>query len=427
LSQPLYPASILHPEAPRPRRHPRIAVDVPALSWAERRAQSVPVKGRLTVLGAGGARLDTDETYSEDGVLSLSFTLPPPANGITCRAIVLVAILVGLANVAFAPLASRLAHFAPASRGALAALFLLGSPVVLLSFWNASLSALLNVQGRFAVPAALAAVRSAAVLAAIAALGDALGVYAIMLGYALGELLLLAALMLAAGPTRPPVRWEPRLLPDSALFLKAGSFGLINAAILSSNPLVDRAMASWIGVGSVTLLQYSATPFFILFGTVAVGFETAISSRWSRAYHSDRGAGGFPREVRRVARLALAASLPMALLAYLLRGEIVLLLFRWGRFPASAVAEMSAMTGLYALALVPAMLAIVFSQFFLVRKRPDVLTAVAGLNVALNASLNWLCIGAFGLRGVALSTVVTSSLCAAALFLLFRRFAAEGR
>lgn len=88
LSRPLEAASILRRDAERARQHPRAAVDVPALSWAERRAQSVPVKGRFTVLGAGGAELDTEESYAVGGVLSLSFSLPAPANGITCRAIV---------------------------------------------------------------------------------------------------------------------------------------------------------------------------------------------------------------------------------------------------------------------------------------------------------------------------------------------------
>jgi GGDEF domain-containing protein len=87
LSRSLDPVSIARRRTAHARQHARVAVRMPALVWAERRALSIPARGQISVLGPGGARLDVGEPYAVGAVLSLSFALAP-SHGITCRAVI---------------------------------------------------------------------------------------------------------------------------------------------------------------------------------------------------------------------------------------------------------------------------------------------------------------------------------------------------
>ena len=46
-------------------------------------------------------------------------------------------------------------------------------------------------------------------------------------------------------------------------FLSVFSFQLLAALALSLNPIIDRIMASWLEVGSVSIIQYSHRLYFI--------------------------------------------------------------------------------------------------------------------------------------------------------------------
>ncbi len=79
---------IAHRRRPRRRRHLRAAVRCDAAIMVRKLdADDRPVKGRVLVLGAGGARLELDEPRSIGTVMMVSFTSKPTGE-VRCHVVV---------------------------------------------------------------------------------------------------------------------------------------------------------------------------------------------------------------------------------------------------------------------------------------------------------------------------------------------------
>ena len=70
------------------RRFPRARLSFETELWVETPTGPTHLEGRFVLLGAGGACLELDESFSVGRLLNLTFTLPQTGDTIGCRAIV---------------------------------------------------------------------------------------------------------------------------------------------------------------------------------------------------------------------------------------------------------------------------------------------------------------------------------------------------
>jgi putative peptidoglycan lipid II flippase len=254
------------------------------------------------------------------------------------------------------------------------------------------------------------------------ALHERLGVYSIMAGFVAGELLMFLFLWKMARHTFG-FRFRPMAEGgrEAGRFLSAASFYITCAALSSFNPVLDRMMASWTGVGGVSLIQYMATLQFVFFSVLAVGFEAVLASYWSNEFHKADSRKGFHRETLRVTGRVLALSTLACTAIFLIRGPIVELFFHWSRVPEGTVPTVTALFGLNIFSLIPTMLIIVLQQHFFVQKRTNELLIAHALRFVLNVVLDLAFIRLFGLTGIVLSTLVSNWVLTVTLFVLFRR------
>ncbi|MGW8181610.1 MAG: lipid II flippase MurJ, partial [bacterium] len=195
--------------------------------------------------------------------------------------------LIGIPLVlASGPFVSAITRFSPEQLHLVSQIIMESSPLLVLLVWTSILAGTLNAYMNFRIPAISPAVRAIVTLGFIYALKNSLGIHAIAWGYVLGEIGRLALLFvlirrLNSFTLRISFGVNEKLLH----FLKTSSYQMIAMSILVFMPIINKTMASWIGTGNVSLLEYAERVYMIPITFLTSGFVVTILSHWSERYH----------------------------------------------------------------------------------------------------------------------------------------------
>ena len=211
-------------------------------------------------------------------------------------------------------------------------------------------------------------------------------IYAIAIGYVAGELLRLIILFMVFQRLRLfRLRFSRHLAPGVKEFLRTASYQTLGMAVVWANPLVDRAMASWLGEGAVSILYYSDRLFMIPVSLIFVGLFPVVLSHWSSDYYEQEGRLSLLRNVNRT---ALAVSglccLLVAVLAFFSAPLVRLAFVRGEMDPSSAIPIQT--TFLYYLpGLIPYVAGSLFMRAHLVLKNTVLIMRLCVLNFFLHS------------------------------------------
>ncbi len=196
---------------------------------------------------------------------------------------------------------------------------------------------------------------------------------------------------------------------------------VIGLAVTQVNLLVDNKLASYLGTGAISSLQYAMRLFQLPLGMFAVSIATALLPRFSRAVA--RADEPLLRDQLRTGIEAGALILLPAMVGlYALGQPIIALLFQHGSFTAADTARTAQVLYCYLIGILPYGLVYTFTRAFYALGRTSYpLIASAGA-VAANIVFDLLLVGPLGARGLALATSISGITNAAILF-----FALVGR
>jgi len=319
------------------------------------------------------------------------------------------------------PVLEVVSDFSAESLDLISQLLLETLPLLVLLTVTSLLAGTLNAYKRFALPAVSPGVRAIAVLAVIALLRGRIGVHSIAAGYVAGELLRCAVLLAYAARVgiRPSLR-SPKVDPRLADFLKTASYQVAGMVALAFTPIVDKTMASWLATGSVSVLEYATRLYEIPMTFAQAGFFVVLLSHWSLDFYAGRG-GRFKKEVTRTAAVVGALGALASLALILLKNPLVSLVYGRGEFPEEQLATVAALWAILLLGLGPTLFGRVFSRAFLVLKNTRLLM-VSGIAIfTLKVAFNMALIRPMGLRGLAISTIITESVVAGLMLIWFTR------
>jgi peptidoglycan biosynthesis protein MviN/MurJ (putative lipid II flippase) len=267
-------------------------------------------------------------------------------------------------------------------------------------------SGYLNAEEWYLTVAWAAALRGLTALAVGLAGSRRLPLTSYAAGLVLGELAALVSLAVA-----PPSR---RVFASRAasgdqlrefwrLFLSMSLGGLAN----SSKGFVDRFVATGVGVGAVSILEFCERLFTMAVSFLGAPFATVVLSRWSAAHPAGGtvSAHGLRAEIRRAQMLAAAAG------AVIFVGGAVLALspyFEWLYDRFAVVDRPMARFALlcYVLGAVPYLLSLVTTQAVFVVRDASFVAKIAVVVAALNVPLDYLGLWTIGLPGIALGSSV---------------------
>lgn len=310
-------------------------------------------------------------------------------------------------------------RFAPLARELLAEL----APLAVTGALVGVLSAVLSVRGRFAATIGVLAFDPLLRIVLVLSLRHVLGVHALALGNVAGSILAVAVLWILT--RRAGARLTLGRADRSSFVRKVVAFNgplIIAQTVLVANPVVDRAMATPLGAGSVTILhlalQVATVPVALLASTL-VSSAVAI---WGRRF-GEHGWGALRSSVGEAIRAAILILPPIVVLGVCLRQPIMVALYQGGAYSASAVNHTASTFGMFLLGVPAQILIQVYASVFLVRKNSRIPMYIALANVVLNVVLNLVLREPLGVAGLALSTTITQTvLLGAYAYLADRRF-----
>ncbi|UCF10723.1 MAG: murein biosynthesis integral membrane protein MurJ [Candidatus Bipolaricaulota bacterium] len=197
-------------------------------------------------------------------------------------------------------------------------------------------------------------------------------------------------LRLALWPLHPGIRRMARLMTPAVLAL----------AVTQINLLVDNKLASHLGAGSISSLQYATRLFQLPLGVFAVSVASALLPRFS-----DAAARGRPTQLAERLRSGLLAAtfvlLPSAVGLLVVSRDAVAVLFEHGRFTAGDTLRTASVLSVYVLGIVPYGLTTIMTRAFYAQGRVALPLLGMVLAVATNVAGDLLLVRPMGIDAIA--------------------------
>jgi putative peptidoglycan lipid II flippase len=282
------------------------------------------------------------------------------------------------------------------------------SPLIILLVWTSILSGTLNAYKKFAFPAVSPAIRAVINLTLIWFLKDSLGIHSVTVGYLVGEIIRLIVLVLI-------IRYFKlfRILFPSGLdfrliqFFKVSSYPVIGMIAAEIGAIVSKMLATWVGVGSVSLLYYADRLYMIPRTFVTTGLLVTLLSHWSERYYtSDRIE--LIKSMNKTIKIVALLSLLLTVFLVVFHKPIVRLAFGRGEFDSSDLPAVGNIWIFYLMGFVPYVLARIFILIQVIRKNTKVIMYNSIYRTVVVILFSLIFMRCLGVKGIALAMTLAS-------------------
>lgn len=313
------------------------------------------------------------------------------------------------------------AGFSPGKMAVTQMLFWTLLPIVTVTGLETIWSAVLNVEGEFAVPAA-APIITSAVVAGVLVFGvrtwGAWGLAGGTLAGACLEAALIGGRLRRRGVSLRP-RWHGM---DADLRRVIHQHAPLAAATLvfGGSVMTDQAVAARLGPGSVAALSYGGKIVAMVIGVASTAVGTSVLPHFSRLVAGGDWTG-LRRDMKRYTLLILLALVPLALLMISFSLPIVRAGFQRGAFTAQDTGLVARVQACLALQIPFYTMGMMYLRLLSALKMNSRTLAVSTGGIVLNVILDIAFARFLGIAGIALSTTVVSVASAAAFYAFLLR------
>ncbi len=306
-------------------------------------------------------------------------------------------------------------------------LFFLLLPSIVINGLAVLWGATLNSDDRFALAALAPMAVPSAIIVFLLLTVETWGVYAIGFGIVVG--FIVQTILLGWSLKRRKLNLRPRWGASTPALRQVMNQYLpmvAGAALASSTDLVDQAMATPLGSGSVSALNYGIKITALLIGIGALALGNAVLPYFSRMV-AVQDWKALRHTLKTYSLIILTASILVTSIIIVFSEPLTRLFFQRGAFTQADTKLVSQIQVCYALQLPFYFLGTLTVRVVSSLKANHILMLAAILNLLVNVSLNYVFIHWFGIVGIALSTsvvyLVSYSFVA---FILFRRLRTLG-
>ena len=277
-------------------------------------------------------------------------------------------------------------------------------PIIVLTGIASNFTAVLNTEGRFALPALAPIVTPLAIIVVVPLYSSRLGIWSMVYASVAGAIIhtvWVSGMMNASGYRLAP-RWYGM---DESTRVVARQYGtlILSGLVASGGLLVDQSMAAMLPAGSVSALVYAGRFVSVALALLGSAVSSAAAPLFSEMVaRNDWGA--CERSLRNWAWISAAVATLVA--AGMIFGAhlLVRLTFQHGVFGPQDSSAVSSVLVMYALQIPFFVCSRVFYRFLLAMRRADLVLYCGLLNLALDVVLNLLLMRWLGVAGIALAT-----------------------
>ena len=276
------------------------------------------------------------------------------------------------------------------------------------------LKAVLDTYQAFQLPVIVQGIRAVLVIGVIYLFRSSLAWFSIPLALILGELFQVLILFPRCCTVLNLRRHDLKIDRQETVYTKSflqQCLMMMGAAISDGlNPVVDRGMASTLGVSSVSKLDYAlrlcAIPETLTGVTLPI-----LLSHWAKISSSEshsENAQQLQRSVWQGVIALLVLMVPFLVVFYLFRSDIVAMLFGHGKLSEIGQEHIASLLGIYLLGMLPRLISRLLIRAHLARQAHRTVLTATLIRLILNPILNWFFMQRWGLEGIAWSTALLS-------------------
>jgi len=338
---------------------------------------------------------------------------------ILCVSGVYLLIFTGIILLFIKPILSVITRFDSQTLNLVYYLLIETAPLIILLVGNSIIAGALNAYKKFIFPAISPAFRAIVNLSIIFIFKDIFGVHAIALGYMVGEIVRLAFLLAVIQRVRLfKLHISFQLNPKLREFLKTASYQIIGMVLVGLSLIVDKTMASWLGIGNVSVLHYASILYMIPITFMTTGIMVTILSHWSGRYYEE-SPKKLKEDVKKTVKVVGFITLLIMIGLILIHKPIVQLAFGRGTFTRVRLHEIGWVWVCYLFGIIPYIIKAIFVRAHLILKNTKVLMQCALYMNILNMLFNYILMKVFMIAGIALATTLINVL---SLFYLSNAF-----
>lgn len=207
-------------------------------------------------------------------------------------------------------------------------------------------------------------------------------------------------------------------MPEIRLFFISLFPIFVGSSARQINTMVDRALASNTGYGSITMLNYAGIINISLIGLFITTLTTVIYPKIARSAANDTDHAEVTGESLKV---VLTVTLPLFILLWNFRYEIVAVLFQRGNFTAENALRTSRVLLYYSLGIIPAAVTDVLIKAFFSKGLNRIPMYTGVISMGINILLSVLLVYSMGIEGIALATSLAALVAMVLLAVLMHR------
>lgn len=329
-------------------------------------------------------------------------------------------LLCGIFTLFLKPLLSLITDFSAESLNLVFLLLIEIEPLLILVAMTSILNGVLNAYKLFWLPAISPALRAVIALGVIFFFKDYIGVHSIALGYVMGEVFRLILLFFVISRMRIlSITFSVKITPEISDFIRTASPQLIAMIAVAFTPIINKAMASWLGPGNVSVLEYATRLYMIPVTLLSSGLLVTILSYWSSTFYR----GGKERLISHISKVVISTaliSLAITVMFILLKNPVVYAVYGYGKYPPDMLPTTETLFFCFLLGFTPYMIARIYVRAFIVLKRTGFILCILSLRTLFTILFNLLFMNRFGIIGIAISATVVSLLEMVAMMYSFK-------
>lgn len=279
-------------------------------------------------------------------------------------------------------------------------------PTMLLNTFVGFITCLLLTRRRFALPAFSGMLLPIGTIIGTVLLGDTFGVSALALGLIAGTVCQLLVLIFMARQAQLHYRPVLHIKHRNLLFVLAQFWPVcLGTAISGANTSIDQVVASLLGTGSISALNYAlkviSIPSSIIFSATSRAVLPFFSDQ-----AADRNITSLKETLRFFVWLVSLVTAAGSILCFLCADLIVTLLFRHGAFTEQDAQLTASVLRGFSFGLVPMAAGFLIPQVYSALNRNNLLLRITIYTLVTNVALDILLAYFFGLPGIAWGTSI---------------------
>lgn len=195
---------------------------------------------------------------------------------------------------------------------------------------------------------------------------------------------------------------------------------IVATATEQINLSVDNVLASSLGTGSVSILNYAQKLFNLLNGTITTAIITVSYPVFSRLY-AEKKKSVLVENVNKYFNIIVLIMVPVMVLCMIFREEIVRVVFARGAFGGESVYYVDRVFLIYVMAIPFAALKELVTRIFYIYEESKLPTIINSLCIGVNIIGSIVAVRIWGLEGIVGATVISTAFCSIVEIIIFRK------